>query len=198
MLCIQKLVFSLESDPPEGVSLHGVSLAVVSHLDKICRSMIECCHSGDMRSAHLLSLILSKISAKLCMKEMSVPKVLYCVKAAVLYFFTCLFKEKGWFKSISNFILLLTILLIFFSTCTDEMFKLKACLRMNKFVNTVSYRSSIARTAAMKYILDGVLKEPFSLLFVMPDNRRNDYIIQPLEKTSLMGSFLQQVYNSSN
>lgn len=45
----------------------------------------------------------------------------------------------------------------------------------------------------MKYILDGVLKEPFSLLFVMPDNRRNDYIIQPLEKTSLMGSFLQQV-----
>lgn len=73
------------------------------------------------------------------------------------------------------------------------MFKLKACLRMNKFVNTVSYRSSIARTAAMKYILDGVLKEPFSLLFVMPDNRRNDYIIQPLEKTSLMGSFLQQV-----
>lgn len=74
------------------------------------------------------------------------------------------------------------------------MFKLKACLRMNKFVNTVSYRSSIARTAAMKYILDGVLKEPFSLLFVMPDNRRNDYIIQPLEKISLMGSFLQQVY----
>lgn len=46
----------------------------------------------------------------------------------------------------------------------------------------------------MKYILDGVLKEPFSLLFVIPDNRRNDYIIQPLEKTSLMGSFLQQVY----
>lgn len=74
------------------------------------------------------------------------------------------------------------------------MFKLKACLRMNKFVNTVIYRSSIARTAAMKYILDGVLKEPFSLLFVMPDNRRNDYIVQPLEKTSLMGSFLQQVY----
>lgn len=73
------------------------------------------------------------------------------------------------------------------------MFKLKACLRMNKFVNTVSYRSSIARTAAMKYILDGILKEPFSLLFVMPDNRRNDYIIQSLEKTSLMGSFLQQV-----
>lgn len=65
---------------------------------------------------------------------------------------------------------------------------------MNKFVNTVSYRSSIARTAAMKYILDGVLKEPFSLLFIMPDNRRNDYVIQPLEKTSLTGSFLQQVY----
>lgn len=76
----------------------------------------------------------------------------------------------------------------------DEMLKLKACLRMNKFVNTVSYRSSIARTAAMKYILDGVLKEPFSLLFVKPDNRRNDYVIQPLEKISLMGSFLQQVY----
>lgn len=164
-------LLSLESDPPEGISLYGVSLAVVSHLDMICRSMIECCHSGDMHSAHLLSSILSKIAAKLCMKEMSVPKVLYCVKAAVLYFFTCLFKEK------------------------DEMFKLKACLRMNKFVNTVSYRSSIARTAAMKYILDGVLKEPFSLLFVMPDNRRNDYIIQPLEKTSLMGSFLQQEFN---
>lgn len=82
----------------------------------------------------------------------------------------------------------------FFFFDTDEIFKLKACLRMNKFVNTVSYRSSIARTAAMKYILDGVLKEPFSLLFVMPDNRRNDYIIQPLEKTSLLGLFLQQVF----
>lgn len=74
------------------------------------------------------------------------------------------------------------------------MFKLKACLRMNKFVNTVSYRSSIARTAAMKYILDGVLKEPYSLLFVMPDNRRNDYVIQPPEKISLLGSYFQQVY----
>lgn len=91
---------SLEYDPPEGISLHGVSSAVVSHLDKICRSMIECCHSGDMKSAHLLSSILSKIAAKLCMKEMSVPKVLYCVKAAVLYFFTCLFKEKGTFQLI--------------------------------------------------------------------------------------------------
>lgn len=59
--------------------------------------MIECCHSGDMESAHLLSSILSKIATKLCMKEMSVPKVLYCVKAAVLYFFTCLFKENGLF-----------------------------------------------------------------------------------------------------
>lgn len=88
-------VYSLESDPPEGISLHGVSLAIVNHLDKICRSMIECCHIGDMYSAHLLSSILSKITAKLCMKEMSVPKVLYCVKAAVLYFFTCLYKEKG-------------------------------------------------------------------------------------------------------
>lgn len=90
----------MEFDPPEGISLHGVSLAVVSHLDKICRSMIECCHSGDMQSAHLLSSVLSKVAAKLCMKEMSVPKVLYCVKAAVLYFFTCLFKEKGSFKLI--------------------------------------------------------------------------------------------------
>lgn len=85
---------------------------------------------------------------------------------------------------------------IFFCFDVDEVFKLKACLRMNKFVNTVSFRSSIARTAAMKYILDGVLKEPFSLLFVMPDNRRNDYIIQPLEKTSLLGLFLQQVNTS--
>lgn len=85
----------MEFEPSEGVSLHGVSLAVVSHLDKICRSMIECCHSGDMDSAHLLSSILSKVAEKLCMKEMSVPKVLYCVKAGVLYFFTCLFKEKG-------------------------------------------------------------------------------------------------------
>lgn len=66
---------------------------------------------------------------------------------------------------------------------------------MNKFINTVSHRSSIARTAAMKYILDGILKEPFSLLFIMPDNRRNDYIVQPPEKTSLMESFLQQVVN---
>lgn len=86
---------SLESDLPEGISIYGVSSAVVSHLDKICRSMIDSCHSGDMRSAHLLSSILSKIAAKLCMKELSVPKVLYCVKSAVLYFFTCLFIEKG-------------------------------------------------------------------------------------------------------
>jgi len=99
---------SLESDPPEGISLYGVSLAVVSHLDKICRSMIECCHSGDMHSAHLLSSILSKIATKLCMKEMSVPKVLYCVKAAVLYFFTCLFKEKGLFINSCHILLLLT------------------------------------------------------------------------------------------
>lgn len=102
-------VFSLESDPPEGISLYGVSLAVVSHLDKICRSMIECCHSGDMHSAHLLSSILSKIAAKLCMKEMSVPKVLYCVKAAVLYFFTCLFKEKGLFTTYRHILLLITL-----------------------------------------------------------------------------------------
>lgn len=88
-------VYSFEANPIEAFPLHGVGSAVVSHLDKICRSMIECCHSGDMHSAHVLSLILSKISERLCMKEMSVPKVLYCVKAAVLYFFTCLFKEKG-------------------------------------------------------------------------------------------------------
>lgn len=154
--------------------------------------MIECCHSGDMHSAHLLSSILSKVASKLCMKEMSVPKVLYCVKAAVLYFFSCLFKEKGLFNVVSQYIP--RVLSLIYYIDADEMFKLKACLRMNKFVNTISYRSSIARTAAMKYILDGVLKEPFSLLFVMPDNRRNDYIIQPLEKTSLMGSFLQQVF----
>lgn len=153
--------------------------------------MIECCHSGDMYSAHLLSSILSKVASKLCMKEMSVPKVLYCVKAAVLYFFSCLFKEKGLFNVI--FLYFPRVLSLIYIDA-DEMFKLKACLRMNKFVNTINYRSSIARTAAMKYILDGVLKEPFSLLFVMPDNRRNDYVIQPLEKTSLMGSFLQQVF----
>lgn len=72
--------------------------------------MIDCCHSGDMHSAHLLSSILSKITAKLCMKEMSVPKVLYCVKAAVLYFFTCLYKEKG----LNNFYIIVTILLNIF------------------------------------------------------------------------------------
>ncbi|XP_050437485.1 integrator complex subunit 5 isoform X2 [Adelges cooleyi] len=165
------ILLSLESNPVDGVSLHGVSSAVINHLDKICKSMIDSCHCGDMKSAHTLSSIMFKVCAKLSGREMSVPKVLYSVKAAVMYFFTCLFKEK------------------------DDMFKLKACIKMNKFVNTVTFRSSIARTAAMKYILDGILKEPFSLLFVMPDNRRNDYIVQPPEKTSLLESFLQQEYN---
>ncbi|XP_050532909.1 integrator complex subunit 5 [Daktulosphaira vitifoliae] len=165
LLCLES------SNSIDGVSLLGVSVAVINQLDKICRCIIESCHYGDMESAHMLSSILFKVSSNLSLREMSVSKVLYSVKAVVLYFFTCLFKEK------------------------DEILKLKACVKMNKIINTVSHRSSIARTAAMKYILDGILKEPFSLLFIMPSNRRNDYIVQPPEKTSLMESFLQQEYN---